>query len=202
MKPCAPLLLLSAALLVVGCGSAPRERYYSMAPAQTAGPANPTSAITQRIVVGPVSVPESINRIEIVVRRGEHRLELLELQRWAALPPSEVANATAQALEVALAQPGTRVMVDSAAIGQGPSQRVVIDVQRFDALLGQSLAFDASWRVLDAKGVALASGQTRVVEPASGDAEAIAAAAGRAIAQMARQIAAALPAPATAATRP
>ena len=203
MKPCARLLLLSAAMLVVGCGSTPpRERYYSMAPVQAAAPGGSATVITRRVVVGPVSVPESINRVELVVRRGEHRLELLELQRWAALPTSEVAHATAQALEAALADPATRVMVDSATIGPAAAQRVVIDVQRFDALLGQSLAFDASWRVLDTKGVLLASGQTRVVEAAkasadsavNGEAEAVAAAAGRAIGQMARQIATALPA--------
>jgi uncharacterized protein len=201
MKHSAAFLLLSAALLIGGCGSAPRERYYSMAPAPTAAPAGAASVVTRRVVVGPVSVPESINRVEIVVRRGEHRLELLEMQRWAAPPASEVANATAQALEAALAQPGTRVVVDGATIGPAAAQRVVIDVQRFDAVLGQRLAFEASWRVLDAKGAQLASGQTRVIEPATadasgglnGEAEAIAAAAGRAVAQMARQIALAMP---------
>ena len=72
----------------------------------------------------------------------------------------------------------------------------MIDVRRFDAVLGESLAFDASWRVLDAKGKMPVSGQARVIKPAIGkadaDAEAIAAAAGRAAAQMAREIAAAL----------
>lgn len=197
MKPRAPFLLLSAALLA-GCGSAPRDRYYSMTSAQSAGPAVPTAPITRRVVVGPVSVPEAVHRVEIVVRRGEHRLEVLDHERWAALPSNEIAHATAQTLEAALADPGTRVMVDSATIGPAAAQRVVIDVRRLDAVLGQSLAFDASWRVLDAKGKMLVSGQTRVIEAAVGKAdagaEAIAAAAGRAVAQMAREIAAALPA--------
>lgn len=198
MKPLPHLVLPVLALLLAACGSAPRERLYSMSAAQAAAPAAPPAAITRRVVVGPVSVPEAVNRVEIVVRRGEHRLELLEFDRWAALPPSEIALATAQALEAALADAGTRVVVDAPSIGPPATQRVVIDVQRFDAVLGQSLGFEAAWRVIDARGALQASGQTRVLEPAPGGAESLAAAAGRATTQLARQVAATIAAP----TRP
>lgn len=199
MKPSTLLLMPAIALLLTACGSAPRERMYSMSAAQGVAPAAPQAAITRRVVIGPVSVPEAVNRVEIVVRRGEHRLELLEFERWAALPPSEIALATAQALEAALADAGTRVAVDAPSIGPPATLRVVIDVQRFDAVLGQSLGFEATWRVIDARGALQASGQTRALEPAPGGAEGLAAAAGRATAQLARQVAAAM---AAAPTRP
>lgn len=166
-------------------------------------PAGLATAIMRRLAVCPVSVPESNNRIEIVVRRGERRLELLDLRRWAALAPSEVTNAGAPALEVALAYPGTRVRVDGATIGTSAAQRVAIDVQHFDVLLGLRLVFDTSWPVLDAKSALLGSSQTRRGEPAmvsadgavNGEAEAIAAAAGHVIGRMTNQIATERPAP-------
>jgi uncharacterized lipoprotein YmbA len=77
---------LSLAFLLVflgGClGSSPPSRFYLLSPLSSAEPL-PGVRSEMAIGIGPVVLPEYLNRTQIVTRTGDHRLQLAEFDRWA-----------------------------------------------------------------------------------------------------------------------
>ncbi len=69
-----PLLLLLAA-----CGTAPASRFYVLTPGQVSAPQNTTPSVG----IGPVSVPEFLERDMIITGRQESHLEIASNHRWA-----------------------------------------------------------------------------------------------------------------------
>ena len=86
-------LLLAAA----ACGSpAPKERYFTLAVPDRAGP--PPAADKPGIFVGPVSVPEAVDRTQMVLATGPNQVDVSDDDRWAELPRNAIARAIAQTL--------------------------------------------------------------------------------------------------------
>ncbi len=83
------------ATLLAGCGSSPTANFYTLSAG--AAPAPPT-ATTYRIAVGPVTVPEVVDRPQIVVRVGANRVTIAELHRWAEPLKSEIPRVIAENL--------------------------------------------------------------------------------------------------------
>jgi uncharacterized lipoprotein YmbA len=138
-----PLLLVLAA-----CSSPPRERFYTLdAPEPPAAAQGAPS-----IAVGPVSVPDLVDRPQIVVRGGPNQVHIVEQARWAEPLRSAIARVVAANLATVL---GGRV----AASRNGEADyRVTLDVQRFDS--GDDAALiDAAWTVV-AKGGARRAGRS------------------------------------------
>jgi uncharacterized lipoprotein YmbA len=79
----AALCLGTLLVLVGGClGSSPPSRFYLLSPLDS--PELPASAGSGLALgIGPVALPEYLNRAQIVTRTGEHQLELAEFDRWA-----------------------------------------------------------------------------------------------------------------------
>ena len=66
---------VAAALLACACGSEPRIDFYSLAsPPAAAAPTAPASTLS--IHVGPVTVPDAVDRSQMVVRRDDNRVEI------------------------------------------------------------------------------------------------------------------------------
>ena len=71
--------------------------------------------------------------------------------------------------------------------------RIAVDVQRFESILGELVTIEALWSVRAAQGGRARTGRSFVSEPTRGpDHEALAAAHGRALAQMAGELAGAI----------
>ena len=65
-----------------GCASSPQSQFYTLS--ATAAPEfAPVASNEYRIVVGPASVPESVDRPQLVLHMSENRVTLLEQARWA-----------------------------------------------------------------------------------------------------------------------
>jgi len=175
-----------AALAVVGCGGSPRERYYALAaPVPTAGAAAPA------IAVGPVSVPEMVDRPRIVVQAAGSEVTMYEYDRWASPLKGEIARVIAANLAAEL---GTaRVWSSTQITLPGADYQVLVDIQRFDSALGEAATIDALWVVRRSSGGASKAGRTSVREPAAGAGlDALIAAHSRALARVSRDIAGAI----------
>ena len=71
-------------VLLAACSSSPPAQFYTLTPtAGSGGESLVPAPFVHAIAVGPVSVPEAVNRPQFVVRDGPNRLVVLELQRWA-----------------------------------------------------------------------------------------------------------------------
>jgi len=175
-------------LLLAACGSSPPTRFYAL-DAPGAGP-GVRALPGPSIAVGPVAVPEAVDRAQLVTRRGPNEVRIEEFSQWAAPLNAEIARVVAE--QLALLRPDARI-APSAAAPALPDYRVSIDVRRFELTPGEGAALDATWSV-SADGKVLKSARVAIVEAVSDPSfEALVAAQSRSVARVARDVAAALP---------
>ena len=175
-----------AAALAAGCATAP-SRFYSLSSTSTA---DGTPATPAKVMVGPVTIPASVDQPEFVVQVAPNRVEVDEFNRWVAPLSDGIARAVAGDLVVLL---GTPDVAGSQLANFTPDYRVTIDIQRFETTRGQGVTVEAVWTVRKTAGGETVSGRTVASETAQGQGfDALAAAHSQAIAKMSGDIAAAI----------
>ncbi len=179
--------LISIALVAVaGCSTAP-SRFYSLTSTATA---DGTPATSAAVMVGPVTIPASVDQPEFVVQVAPNRVDVDEFNRWVAPLNDAIARAVAGDLVVLL---GTPEVASAQLANFAPDYRVTIDVQRFESIQGDAALVEAVWTVRKTAGGETRSGRTVAREPVQGQGfDALAAAHSRAIAKVSADIAAAL----------
>ena len=176
-----------AALGLAACGTPAKQGFYTLSAA--AGP-EPAAGPGPSIFVGPVSVPESVDRTPMVLRTGPNQVEIDDRHRWAEPLEAAIPRVLAENLGRELGSP--RVLSGRRAGATDVDQRVAVAVQRFESSLSEGASLDAAWTVTPARGEAR-TGRFRGREPAaSADPAGIAAAHSRLLARLARDLAAAL----------
>lgn len=186
------LALLLFIALAAGCGSSPRRNFYTLqAPLGTAARTVPSGPGQPAVVVGPVTVPDTVDRAQIVLRTGDNRLEISDLHRWAEPLRSEIGQVLAADLSRDLGGPQIFVQGQETATGE-PDIRVAVDVLRFDSMLGEAAVLEAAWIVRRHEAPPV-RGRTAAREPVGGPGyEALVAAHARAVARLGRDIALAI----------
>lgn len=178
-------------LLAAGCGSTLPSRFYTLAP--VAPP--PEIGQKSRLVIGlgPVVLPEYLNRPDIVTRAGETRMQLAELDRWVEPLEPLLTRVLAENLQRAL---NARDVVPVPQRRDVQLDRVVeVDVARFDADERGWVVLDARWRIYGRDGEDLLKSDRSVAMvqgPPPPDYDGIVAAMSRAVARLAQEIAAAI----------
>lgn len=175
--------------LLAGCASPLEERFYTLSPAAVAQPA--TNAGRYRVAVGPVTVPALVDRPQIVLREGANKVTLAEQSRWAE--PLEDGIERVVAGDLATLLDDAQVLAASQGAATGARCRVLLDVQRFDSMLGEAAVLEVSWTVMEADAGVVHAGRSVIREPVAGPGyDALVAAHSRALAAASRDIAAAL----------
>lgn len=187
MRRPAPLVVLCAlAAAWAGCAT-PRSAHYVLNPAAAAAPAAADYAVS----VGPVSVPEIVDRPQIVVRTGPNQVFIDEFHRWGSPLRDDIARVVAGNLAALLGT--SRVSAYPQPEAADVRYRVRVDVASFESAPGEAAVLDAAWTVTRARDGAVRSGRSRVREETrEGGYPGLAAAHSRAIAGMSEQIAGAI----------
>jgi uncharacterized lipoprotein YmbA len=176
-----------ALAVAMGCGTTAPSRFYTLA--STASSAGGASVSTG-VIVGPVSVPASVDRPEFVVQVAPNRVEVDEFNRWAAPLGEAIARTVATDLTALL---GTPDVATAPFANFDPVYRVTINVQRFDSVQGEAALLEAVWTVRETAGGKTRSGRTVAREPFEGPGfDAIPAAHSRALAKLSADVAAAI----------
>ncbi len=180
------ILIASFTAQAVGCASTP-ARFYSLNSTATA---TGTPAERATVMVGPVSIPASVDQPEFVVQVAPNRVDVDEFNRWDAPLNDAIARVVAGDLAVQLGSPN----VTTAQLANfNPSYWVTIDVRRFESVRGEAATVDAVWVVRKTAGKATRSGRTVAREAVQGDGfDALAAAHSRALATVSGDIAGAI----------
>jgi uncharacterized lipoprotein YmbA len=181
--------LSALAVLLAACGSTPPILHYSLGPV-AAGPSAAPAATDTAIVVGPVSLPAGIDRLQIVRTVDGARVDIADSHRWAGSLKDEVARRLAGGVA---RQTGIgRVVAWPQSTVAAPALTVPIDIQRFDAEGFERVTLEAVWTVRKA-GRDIAGRRFVASETvASPDYGALTAAHGRLVDALARDISAAL----------
>jgi len=179
-------VLIVVAILAAGCGSTPPSRFYTLSAVSASGAAAPVSDLS--VAVGPVSVPASVDRPQIVITRNANEVSLDELNRWASPLANNIARVVAANLVAMLGTP--RVALSPQMLNGAVDYRAAIEVQRFESTPGQAATLDAVWTVSRDGDGKSRMGRTTVREAAADNSyDALAAAHSRAVARMSQDIA-------------
>ena len=200
------------ALLLSACSSSPKTSYYTLSAAPA--PSAPVTSTGTSVIVGPVSLPESVDQALLVVQNGNNQVSMSEYHRWAGSLKGDISRVIAANLAHDLGT--TRVWSYAQSTQTKADYQVLIDVLSFDARLGEVVVLDVLWTIRPSAANAASvtpvktggkpaettpvatsglprSGRTLVREPVTGtDYEAMVAAQSRALMQVSADIARAI----------
>jgi uncharacterized protein len=171
------------AALAAGCSSSPAHFYTLSA---TAAPSTASSKVS--VAVGPVSVPATVDRPEIVVSASANQVTLDDFNRWASPLQDNLARVVAENLVALL---GTaRVTLFPQTLNTDPDYRVQIEIRNFVSAPGNSASLDAVWTVRRTKDGKTETGRTSAREKVDDSSfDALAAAHSRGVARLSQDIA-------------
>jgi len=179
---------LAAALLAAACGGPePRIDFYALAPTAAAAPAAPASRLT--VHVGPVTVPDAVDRPQMVVSLEDNRVAIDDQHRWVEPLKNAIPRVLADSLSRELGTPDVLTSRQSSSLDI--DYRVAVDVQHFDSSANEAFE-DVLWTIRSRKTAQPRLGRTTVRETAPGGAAGIAAAHSRALEHVAHDIAQAI----------
>jgi len=185
------LLVLLISVLLVGCGSSPSStEFYTLNSLGSMTQQTQPSEADQNIAIGigPVQIPQILDRPQIVTRTGPNKLKVDEFHRWAG--PLKAGFAQVLAENIALLLTTDRVAVYPWEVDFKPHYRIALDIRYFEGQLGKNVLLDVVWRVSGQEGRKIQAAKTSVIkEPLSDRSyEALVAAKSQAIAQLSREI--------------
>ncbi len=178
-------------VLLAGCATTPPAQFYTLAPLQ-APEAKSVSAPRFTVAVGPVIIPELLQRPQIVTRNRDDQVNFAAFHRWAGTLADETKRVLAVNLGTLLYEARTVVTTDDLAID--PDRRVVVNINRFDGVPGGAVWLNAVWTLTSRKGEnTLAVHLSVIEEKVAGEAVAdLVSAHSRAVGRLSREIAAGL----------
>ena len=184
-------MVLFIAVLLVGCRSgAPPVEFYTLSSISAAGEnANPAGAAPNiAIGVGPVEIPQVLDRPQIVTRSGPNKIALDEFHRWAG--PLQANFARVLAENIAILLPTEQVAVYPWEVTFKPDYRIALNIGYFEGQWGDNVLLDVVWKVTDrADQNTLALKKSTITEPLPvADYEMLVAAKSQAIARLSREI--------------
>ncbi|MHC4712865.1 MAG: PqiC family protein [Planctomycetota bacterium] len=185
-----PLLALLA-LLLAGCGSTAPSRFYVLEPMVENGDAPSAQLATESSVgIGPVTLPEYLDRPQMVTRAGGNRLELAEFDRWAEPLTTDFTRVLADNISTLLST--ERIVLFPWPASVNVDYKVRVDVKRFEADAAGTVTLDARWTVSAGKGTETIH-RSRLKQPVGEDGYgAVAAAQSKALAELSLEIARAI----------
>jgi uncharacterized lipoprotein YmbA len=187
-------ILVGGALTLGACGQMiPPPRLYVLSAEATHPAPVPTSTPSIAIGVNPTSLPDYLDRSEIVVRDGPNEIRLMDSDRWAERLSLNVSRVVASNLAALL--PAASLVVLPTRGGGATDFDVNLDLIAFEADPRGNCTISGRWIISNfASRTEIAGGKIAVNESAggSGDYAAVAAAMSRGLAKVSGDIATAI----------
>ncbi len=189
------LIALNLGLLLAvlsGCTASPHSRFYLLSSLDTTDPQIKPSAGEQclKIGIGPIRVPDYLDRPQIVTRGPSGEIALAEYDRWAEPVRENLIRTLAKNLSVLLCTDAIAFFPWRGGIPM--DYRIEMEVLRLDGSLGGNVSLEAWWVIFNGNGKKmLFSKKSNITEAVGGqDYRSLVAAKGRAVGHLSREIAA------------
>ncbi|MCU7927835.1 MAG: PqiC family protein [Candidatus Thiodiazotropha sp. (ex Dulcina madagascariensis)] len=192
INPLLLILVVSSALLLAGCATPSQPtRFYRLdgqLPVPETVSLKPRTGVPL-IGLGPVRLAGYLDRPQIVMRLSPHRLALREFDQWAGSLQENIQQVVSDSLRRQLEE--MQLVTHPWHGSVRPDYEVHLLVRRLDQENGK-IRLQARWSLIEAQGNRLAEMQQVAIEEnvTGDDVEAGVAAANRAMARLARRIAA------------
>jgi len=189
------VIVAAAWMLLSGCfGKSQPARFYTLsAEVERHLEVSPVSAARNVAVgIGPIQIAAYLDQSKIINRRSDNRLEQSEYDQWAGSFEDNLTHVLAENLGVLV--PTDRIYLYPWRTSLSVDYRVLLNIIRCDGRLGEAVRLVARWSLLtgEEKKV-MAVKRSSIDETVGGnDYDALVAAQSRALAQLSREIAAAI----------
>lgn len=183
-------LSLLTVLLVAACGTSPKVRYFSLSPMDTAYRQDPDGSVL--LGLGPLRIPEYLNRSQIVTRGVGAELKVDEFNRWAEPLPEAMHRIVSSNVDKMLDDVVVIAFPYESFIRAGVNYRMVGELSRFDADSSGRVVLEVQWGIRQTSGgVVVHTQRSRYEATASppDDPGAIARAMNNALEQFSRDVA-------------
>jgi uncharacterized lipoprotein YmbA len=188
LRPVSLLAALLSASLIVACGSAPVERFYTLNTPALERAQAPAPAASYSVVLGPVGLPEMVDRPQLVVRTSANRVTVLEHQRWAESLKTAIPRVLAANLGAQLG--GVTVATRSDMAARHAKYRVSVNIVQLDAEVNHAVTLGAQWTIRKLPDGPSRSGESQFKESTqSGGYDALVAAHERALSRLSADLA-------------
>jgi uncharacterized lipoprotein YmbA len=186
-----PQFLWTAILLTLfaGCATSPASKFYMLSPVQAVEQSVEQSSDGHPITIAidPVTVPELVDRSQIVTKLDANRVSIDEFARWAEPLKKQIPSVLAADLGRFI--PGAIVSTYPQRVDDN-AYRISVDVEAFDSSANGTVTLAVIWSVRSPKGGENVSGRSVVHESAGGPGyDALVKAHSRALASVASDIA-------------
>lgn len=172
--------------LLAGCGRSPAVNFYRLttvarSEASTLIPVAPTVAVAS------VTLPELVNRPQLVLFDGGARVSIIETERWAEPLKSAIPRLLAENISGLIGSACAASYPQNAA--NNADYRLFVDIQRFEST-EYAVAVDAFWTIRSRQEGKPITGRLKILEPlASQGYDQLVQAYSRALATLSREIA-------------
>lgn len=159
------------AAVISGCGSTPPSRFYHLDSMDSQNEVERQTSQGGKTVVtlGPVRIPDYLDRPQIITRYGENEFNLSEFDRWAGSLENDIVRVLAEDISAQLS-PDRYLVVRWSPIleSQLPaSYRVEMIINRFEGVLDGKVILRAQWGIFgNNKGLMLK--ESSIDEPVAG----------------------------------
>jgi hypothetical protein len=145
------VVLLACVLLMTGCARTPPVIYYQLSAVDSGPAAAGASPIGEATIgLGPVLLPEFLDRPHIVIREGANRLQLTEGHRWAEPLAGNIARVLRENLAARLAT--ERIVHYPWSKGAAIDYQIVVEMIRFEGEGYKEAHLAAVWSIQGRKG--------------------------------------------------
>ncbi len=187
---------LSGIILIFlsGCASTGTSRFYTLNSINSADIQEKISLADNAIAIGigPVEIPDYLDRPQIVTRTSRNELKLSDFNRWAGSLKSDISRVLANNLSALLSIDSVHVYPWKKYVPV--KYRIIVDITGFDGTPGGDVIFKANWTILGENGEkALISDSSNFSEKINGQGyNALVAAESLVLERLSRDIAAAI----------
>lgn len=160
------IAFLVISLITLSACTAPTKVRYHMLSGGSPLQVNSASETPEyRVAIGPATIPEALDRQQIVLSVAPNRYAISDSDRWSEPLKREIPRVIAEAVGERLH--AIHVAAHSQYGGQGADYRVLIDVLRFDSAPGKSITLEAKWSIRTRTGDRLKEAHFILVEQVS-----------------------------------
>jgi uncharacterized lipoprotein YmbA len=180
-------------MLLAGCASTEPSRFYTLTPVpgSNAEVLSETAAQNLSVGVGPINMPDYLDRQQIVTSSNQNEIKMSEFDRWAGSLEDSFARVLSENLSGLLATDRVLLFPWRGAITV--DYHIGVEVIQFDGELGGNASLIARWAILSGERKMLLMKKSSFTEPVGEKGyEALVAAQSRALGRLSSDMAAAV----------
>jgi uncharacterized protein len=145
LKPLTVIASLVGLLLLASCGSGTPSRFYVLTPLAAGKPTHTLDG--PGLGVGPVVVPQYLDRPQVVTRTSDNRLDVGETDQWGGRLSDNITRVLAENLSGLLQTDRVAIYpwTDATAVGV----QVTVDIVEFERNAAGTVTLSAFWNITD-----------------------------------------------------